>query len=636
MDDKTLQKPPDRLTRALSHHKGGELEKAAALYREILQVAPRDADALRYLGILHHQRGDSSTAACMLQQAVEVEPNDISAWYNLGVVLAALDRADAAEAVYRQVLAIKPHHVLAALNLGNLLAERNRYADAQFYYQRAIEADETCAAAYNNLGRLFKNTKRFATAISYFKRAIQIDPAFVGAYSNLAVTYMHLGNANDGIDNFLAAARMNPNQKGYLKDALILVCYTDRLDPQQVFALHKKWGELTYGSPRRRAKRSHGAITPQRKLRIGYLSPDFRRHSVYYFIAPLLAHHDCDKFEIFCYSSVEKPDTYTDRIRALTHRWREVVAMSDEQVAATICEDQIDILIDLAGHTANTRLGVLAMDPAPVQATYLGYPATTGLPSVDYRVTDAYADPPGQTDHLYTETLVRLPGCFLTYAPAENSPDIAQPPQITNGRVTFGSFNNATKITPTTAALWSRVLRALPDAHLVLKAHLLEQADTRHYVLRLFAQNGVRASRVTLLPFFDATADHLNFYNTIDIALDPYPYNGTTTTCEALWMGVPVITLVGPTHYARVGLTLLHSVGLSEFAAHDADSYVRAAVNLANDLDRRAQLRVELRNQLKRSALCDHVTFARGFEAGLEYMWTSDVQGAQSMVQGTS
>jgi predicted O-linked N-acetylglucosamine transferase (SPINDLY family) len=356
-------------------------------------------------------------------------------------------------------------------------------------------------------------------------------------------------------------------------------------------------------------------------LRIGYLSPDFCSHSVAFFVEPLLATHDRGSFEILCYANVTQPDQITEHLQRLGHTWRDIVRLRDEDVAVQIRQDHVDILVDLTGHTANNRLQVFARKPAPVQVAYLGYPNTRGFTAMDYWLSDAHADPPGQTERFYVEEIVRLPHGFNCYRPPAANPDVRALPARAVGHITFGSFNNAPKVNARVIALWARILNALPEARLIMKARQLVDSATKANFHRLFEQHGVTPERVEMISWVPSSTAHLELYNRIDIGLDCFPYNGHTTTCEALWMGVPVITLAGLTHAGRVGVSLLSQVGLGELIADTPEVYAELAVALARDLVRLETLRHGLRDRVTQSPLTDASIITRSFEAAYRQMW---------------
>ena len=346
-------------------------------------------------------------------------------------------------------------------------------------------------------------------------------------------------------------------------------------------------------------------------VKIGYVSGDFRRHSVSHFLLPVFRHHDRTAFEIHGYSNNALTDDVTERLTALADGWRLIFGLDDEAAARMIAEDGIDILVDLSGHTAHNRLSLFARQPAPVQVTWLGYPGSTGLKAIGYRLVDAITDPPGEADAHYSERLVRLDHGFLCYAPLDQAPAPVPRPE---GPIRFGSFNNPAKLSPATLDLWVKVLEAVDGSELLLKGRPFADPKVRQALLTRFGKRGIASDRIVLLEHIAAPEQHLAAYGEMDIALDPFPYNGTTTTCEALWMGVPVVTLLGDRHSARVGASLLTQVGLDSLIAHTPQDYIRLAADLAADYRRRAGLRGKLRAMMQNSPLCDGPGFTRRLE----------------------
>ncbi|MEW6330081.1 MAG: hypothetical protein AB1560_01340 [Pseudomonadota bacterium] len=361
--------------------------------------------------------------------------------------------------------------------------------------------------------------------------------------------------------------------------------------------------------------------SPGRRLKIGYVSSDFRRHSVAWFIEPVLAQHDRERFEVHCYANHFQEDEVTRRIMSHADHWCRIFGTPDEGVADQIRADRIDILVDLNGHTAMNRLLVFARKPAPVQVTWLGYPNTTGLSAMDYRLTDGFADPVGQTGHLHSEKLVRLPECFSCYQPPADAPAVSELPARNKGRVSFGSFNKLNKITPGVMKLWAGILRAVPGSRLILKSTGLGEPAMQQTVRDAFMRREVTPDRIELLGHDPSSAGHLGRYADIDIGLDPFPYNGTTTTCEALWMGVPVVTLAGKVHAGRVGVSQMSNLGLTELIARTPEEYIAITTSLARNLEDLARLRSELRDRLLASPLTDAPRFTRNLEQAYHNMW---------------
>jgi len=335
----------------------------------------------------------------------------------------------------------------------------------------------------------------------------------------------------------------------------------------------------------------------------------------------LMAAHHHDEFEVFCYAEVKQPDVITEQIRTAADHWYSTVGRTDMAVAERVHSDQIDILVDLAGHTANNRLGIFAAKPAPIQVTWLGYPNTTGVATIDYRLTDNIADPAAAADHLYSETLVRLPQGFLCYGPPGDAPDISGLPAAETNRITFGSFNALPKMNAAVIAVWSEILRQVPASHLLLKCKQLADAPTRQAYLDVFARHGIGADRIKMLERTPSLREHLTLYNNVDIGLDPFPYNGTTTTCEALWMGVPVITLLGDRHAARVGASILSNIGLTDLVAETEEDYAMKAIQLATNIEKLRGLRLNMRNRMTSSPISNAKCFANNMEITFRDLW---------------
>ncbi len=565
---------------------GRDADATAAL-KAILTEDPRHAPALRRMAWMCHKAGDNAEAARMLAASLEREPDNPEAHYNLGLVLAALGRNKEAEASYRRGLALKPNSVDGHNNLGVLLEAVGRYDEAEASYRTAIAMAPAVPHLHNNLGVLLKESGRFAESLAVHRRTVELDPRLPAGRSNLLYT----------------------------------LNYDETVSPQALHAEHVAWGNSEGVRIPTAGARFANSLEPERRLRIGYVSGDFRHHSVAFFFGPLLDAHDRAGVEVFLYSNDARADAMTAQIKARADHWVPIHQWSDELAAARIREDAIDILVDLSGHTSHNRIMLFARKPAPIAVTWLGYPNTTGLPTIDYRLTDPVADPPGDADALHSERLVRLASGFLCYRAPDDAGPVAPLPARAVGHVTFGSFNNVAKLSPATIALWARLLGEVPGARLLLKASQFKDRGTRERVAAAFAAAGVAADRMDILPPQAATAAHLATYAQVDIALDPLPYNGTATTCEALWMGVPVVTLRGNRHAARVGASILGAVGLERLIAATPDAYVATAAELARDLTGLAALRADLRERMRASPLSDAAGFARTVEAAYRTIW---------------
>jgi predicted O-linked N-acetylglucosamine transferase (SPINDLY family) len=457
--------------------------------------------------------------------------------------------------------------------------------------------------------------------IDCYQKILKANPSAMDASNNLAAAYLAMGQLDDAIAHRRQFLQRQPNFILGRSNLLFALNNSPAISPEAMFQEHLRWDELVMGQSLP-APTHTNRPDKERRLRVGYVSPDFiGQHSVTYFIESLLANHDRQQFEIYGYAEVAIPDATTERFQKLCDHWSITHDKSDEEIAQDIQKDQIDILVDMAGHTASSRLTVFARKPAPVQVSYLGYPNTTGLRTVDYRLTDARADPPGRTERYHVEKLVRLPDGFLCYTPPADAPTVSDPPMEKNGYVTFGSFNSLAKITPQVIALWAEIMKSLPESRMVLKSHALTDARVRERFRGLFEKEKIESSRISLLGRIRERSQHLAQYHEIDISLDSFPYNGATTTCESLWMGVPVISLAGDTHAGRVGLSLLSQIGLTELACADREEYKANACKLAQDLPRLKILRQGLRQRLGQSPLSDGPKHARAVEAAYREMW---------------
>ncbi len=614
----------------------------------------RKAAALHAQAEKQWESGDVRGVVALLEQAVELRPLEASYWHSLGAAYLELEVFDQAERCCRKAVELDGHHAKALANLGAVLQRRGAYGEAIQRYRDAVEADPELAQAWFNLGTLLLNQGRPAEAveplqtavalisgraewhtalgsaydrsgrpldaIASFETALQLDPALAMAHEGLAICRVNIGEVESAIPSFRRALELNPGGHTAYSNMLFALSYRLGEDPEVVFQEHVTWGRR-YGAGLER-KRHANEADPDRVLRIGYLSPDFRSHAVAHFVKPVLAQHDRARLHVVCYSDVEMEDRMTGELRALAHEWRRTAWHKNEELAKQVLDDRIDILVDLAGHTSGgSRMLLFAAKPAPVQVTWLGYPNTTGLAAMDYRFTDAIADPVGETDRFHTEKLVRLPQGFLCYGAPSDSPPVGALPQVQAGHVTFGCFNNLSKLTPAALALWAQLLARVPGARLALKSFGLAGENVRQALRERFAAHGVAQERLEILGPEASFTGHLGRYGAIDVALDTFPYNGTTTTCEALWMGVPVITLAGRTHVSRVGSSILRRVALGELVAQSAEEYVGKAAQLATDTGRLRELRSGMRARMQASPLLDAPAFTRHVESAYRTMW---------------
>ena len=615
MDPATLT-AAEALALGLQHQQRGELAPAEAAYRRVLALEPRNADAFNNLGLLAVQAGRADLAAGYLREAVALRPS-AKFHNNLGAVLRGAGQPAEAVQAFRAALALAPAHAGAYCNLGAALQMLGDLAQARACYDEALRLEPGLAAAHQNLGCLLKDQGRVAEARACFERALELDPKSAEARNNLGNAFKDLGRLEDAIACYRAAIELQPGYQTPWSGLLLSMIYSPAHTQAEQLAVARGFAER-FEAPLAPALRPHAnSREPGRRLRVGYLSADLRRHPVARFIEPVLERHDRAQFEITCYYNLHYEDEVTRRIRAGDLRWRAVATLDDAQVAEQIRADSIDILVDLAGHTAHNRLLVMARKPAPVQMIYLGYLGTTGLRAMDYRITDAVADPAG-ADAGYSENLLRLPGSMWCYRAGADVPPVAPPPSENAGHITFGSLCNVAKVNDGVIALWARVLAGLPSSRLRMAA--ISPGDARERLLAALAARGIGAERIAFTDWLQEK-DFVQLYAGVDIVLDVFPCNGATTTCEALWQGVPVVNLLGTTFQGRAGASLLGNAGMGELVAATPEDYVALALRLAGDAAHLRQLRGALRGRLAASSVMDEAGFVRGLEAGYREAW---------------
>ncbi|MBP2233306.1 putative O-linked N-acetylglucosamine transferase (SPINDLY family) [Azospirillum agricola] len=604
----------------MEHHKAGRVAEAEAGYRAVLRLIPNHPHANNNLAMILRARHEHEEAIVCYRHAADQAPNDPHVHSNFGCLLMDLSRWEEAQARLRRAIELKPDYTEAHFNLGNVLRSLGDEDGALASYTEALRLNPDMAPALCNMGDVFKSRAELTKALNCFVTAQRSAPQMAEPYNNLGETLKEQGRIAEAVTVFQKGLAIHQAHAIMHSNLLLALNYTAEAPLDMIYRVHRHWAER-HAEPHLPTGGHANDRDPGRKLRIGYVSPDFCAHSVSFFAEPAIREHDRTAFEVFCYPSSRRSDVVTARLRAMADHWIPIVGMSDEDAAARIKADRIDILVDLAGHTAENRLTLFARKPAPVQVTWLGYPNTTGMRAIDYRLTDGVADPVGAHDHLSAETLVRLPHGFHCYLPPVDVGAQPRPPVLENGFVTFGSFNNTSKVTPDVVRVWAEILKRVPSSHLLLKSRQMGDDETRKRYVTLFAAHGIAEDRLTLLARIPAADGHLRAYDRIDVGLDPFPYNGTTTTCEALWMGVPVLTLAGRGHVARVGASLLTNCGLGELIATDEADYIARAVALAGDPRRLVDLRSGMRNRLEAAPLTDYKGFTLDMERAFREMW---------------
>lgn len=569
---------------AAQYHSAGKLKEAEQLYRQILTQYPSHIDSIHNLGLIAHQTGRNEIAVDLLRRAVALRPTDAEAYNNLGLTFRDMGQLDQAVAAYRRAIQLQPTLAQARSNLANALNDQGQIDDAIAAYRQAIALQPRYAEAFLNLANVYRDQGQHDEAIDAYRHAIALAPGNIDAHDRLVFT----------------------------------LNYHPAYDDRAIAAELAQWNRR-HAEPLKKFLAPHlNDRNPDRPLRIGYISPDFREHANAQFTVPVLAHHDHRNFHIACYAHVPKPDAVTARIKSCADLWRSTVGLSDEQLAAQIRHDQIDILVDLTMHMPANRLLVFARKSAPVQVTWLAYPATTGLTTIDCRLSDPYLDPPGMDESVYSEQTIRLPDTFWCYDPlVDQDISVNSLPAEVTGFVTFACLNNFWKVSDETLSLWSQVLRQVENCRLLL---LAPPGKTRQFTLDRLKNQGIDPARVELVPR-QPRQWYLELYHRIDIGLDTFPYNGHTTSLDSFWMGVPVVSLVGRRAVSRAGWCQLTNLGLTELAAHSPEQFVRIAVDLAGDLPRLAEMRGALRQKIEQSPLMDAPKFARNLEAAYRRMW---------------
>ncbi len=612
----------DSFETARQHFQAGRFAQAEAVCRQILAGQPRDPSALCLLGQIMQRAGRLDLAVQLISQSIQFQPKNAGAYLILGAALMAGGRIEDAIAAYRDAINIREDFAEAHANLGVALGMLRRIEESIEAFGNAIALRSDFPEAHDGLGIVQCAGGDAEAAVASHRRAIQLRPDFGVAHSNLGLALRDLGLIDEAIAEFRRALRIDPRDRSAHTSLIYALHFKVGCDAEEIYREHVSWSR-THAQPLARLIQPHANVADlERRLRVGYVSPDFREHSVAYFIENLLATHDKEQVEVFCYADMIKPDATTDRLRKLVPHWRDITGRADREVAQLVREDQIDILVDLAGHTGGNRLLAFATKPAPVQVTYLGYFTTTGMEAMDYRITDALADPPGMTERFHSEQLLRLPETFACYCPPAEAPAVGPLPAMANGYVAFGSFNVLQKIDQPLLERWSAIMTKVGGSRLIMVADGLQYPSVRQRIVALFHRRGVEEERLTLVDRLDVD-EYLATHNRVDVILDSFPMNGHTVTCHGLWMGVPVVSLAGSTYCQRLGNSVMGNLGLSELVGKTPREYVDIAVKLAGDLPRLGELRRTMRERMERSPLMGAAGFARNVEAAYRDIWRS-------------
>ena len=646
----------------LALQRGGRLEAALTAYTEATRLQPGYLEAHNNRGAVLRVLGRPAEALAAYGTVIRLNPDMVEAHHFRGTLLRQLDRHAEALAAYEQVIRLTPDLAEAHNNRGAVLRDLGRLQEALQSFGRAIQLKPDLAAAYSNCAQVLFALDRMEEALVACERAVALKPDFIAAHTirgNTLFALNHLGDAlaayhmalqldplsashhysiggvlaglgcsKEAEDSFRQALALKPDDALIHSNLVFLLAARASLPPDDMLVELRRWDQV-HGQAGRLypllARTPENAI--KRRLRVGYLSTDLRRHAVSYFFEPLLAGHNFSSVEIFCYDVNEKaPDATTNSLQGLADHWRRVGDKTDAELASLIHADHIDILVDLVGHTGGNWLKVFTYRPAPVQATYLGFFASTGLEAMDYWITDAVLHPPDTTEPS-VERIVRLPRCWVCYQPPAEAPPVSPCPN-TDERVVFGSFSNLSKLTPAVIRTWAELLRRLPGSRLLLMDKPLVEARTRRRLAERFVHEGISAEQLMLragVPFMH----YLATYAEVDIVLDPFPRTGGTVTAEALWMGVPVVTLAGRYYVERISASKLTALGLEDLITRSQEEYLDRAVSLARDPGRREVLRTGLRERMRQSPLCDGKELAEAMEVAYRTMWEQYVSAYQ-------
>jgi protein O-GlcNAc transferase len=601
-----------------AHVLSGQHEAALAAYRAAIALNPDFTDAEVAMGCVHEELGQLDAAVTSYRRALKIDPNYIEVHCNLGNALRALGQVDDAIEQYRRALAIKPDHADAHNCLGSALSEVGRLDDAAASYRRAVKLKPEFSEAHNNLASVLRESGQVVAAVASYERALRINPNYAEAQNNLGHALQDLGQAEEAVSSYRRALAIKPDFADAHSSLLFCLSHNEAMGIQALLAEHRRFGEQ-FEAPLRASWPQHGnGRDAERCLQVGFVSGDLRDHAVAYFLEPILGYLAAyPGLSLHAYYNHATEGSITPRLRNHFRHWHRIAGLSDAALAQKIAADGIDILIDLSGHTGENRLLCFARKPAPVQVSWMGYPGTTGLSAMDYYLADRYFLPPGKFDDQFTEKLVHLPAS-APFLPDRRAPPVNALPALSNGYLTFGSFNRLSKLTASAVAMWSRLLQALPDARMVIGG--MPKDGSSAMLVDWFARGGVARDRLSFHPRCDVAA-YLAMHAQIDICLDTFPYTGGTTTNHALWMGVPTLTLAGQTVSSRQGAAILGHVGLEAFVADDADDFQKKGLYWAGDPVALAAVRAGLRARCTQSPIRSPELIAAGLEHALRTMW---------------
>ncbi|MGB7566892.1 MAG: tetratricopeptide repeat protein [Chitinivibrionales bacterium] len=629
-----------------------DYDRAIGLYEKVCAANPSNVHYhLEYAEILQEKQLFKE-ALSEYEKVLTIDRENITAYSGAASLCIKTGDLESALKSLEKILSIKPEYPKAHCDIGFIYLSREKYKEAIGCFQEAIKLKNDYFEAYCYLGNAQSSLREYNAAIDSYKKALRINPDFFEAYYHLGICLMELNNFDQAIACLKSAVELRPNDPQAIADLslskfaigdlaeaeqgfrsalkqgsqqlariwsnlLLCINYMPEFSPAQLYSEHKEYGRVfNIGGPH--SDHFSNDRNPDRKIRIGYVSADFCDHAISKFILPLLRWHNKDRYGNFCYSNGTRFDTMTTRLKNQSDNWRDIHNLSDERAIAMIKEDGIDILVDLSGHTGQNRLSLFARKPAPVQVSYLGYPNTTGLSAIDYYVTDGLVDPPGQ-ELFFTERLVRLGKCFCCYCPDQDSTLVSGLPAKEKGHLTFGSLHTLSRLNDEVIDLWCRVLNAMPGSRMLIARNTLKGSVVERLSAR-FEKNGVSRQRIDMRNMPPQTG-YPAWFHEIDIALDTFPWSGHTTACEALWMGVPVVTLRGDRHAGRMVSSILANSGMEDWITHSREEYCDRAKKAASDIENLVSLRKNLRGRMLESDLCNGKEFAEDLEKTFRSMW---------------
>jgi len=600
---------------AIAQERQGEPGSAKSAYLESLRINPVQQDVVLRLASLCDTQENVDDAIQYYKRAIEFGYNKADVYVNLGRMYVLHNNQSEAENNYKKALSTDPDAVEALTNLALLYEEMQNTGSALENIKKAYQLKPEDEKVIYNYAKILTSRREYSEAETFYRKVLDINPGFSEAGVNLGNLYLLSGKVNDAQGIYEYTCNNKPDYHIATSNYLVSLNYSSNHSDIEIRDIHIERGKQIEKDIKQleiKQSTNHEA-TP---LKVGYVSPDFRNHSVAYFLEGILKHSNKNNVTNFCYSDVINKDDVTKRFEELSDYWRDVSMFDDKALAELVQQDDIDILIDLCGHISGNRLPMFALKPAAIQITYLGYPNTTGLSTMDYRIIDQNTDPEG-SEEMMTESPLYIEPCFISYSPYENSPDVSRLPALKNGYVTFGSFNNLAKMSDEVIDVWSKILIKTPDSKLCIKARQYADTIIKSEHIKRFKKAGIDESRLQFLTYSNTTTEHLQMYNSIDIALDTFPYNGTTTTFEAMWMGVPVVCFTGTRHASRVGMTILKNLDTDELLADNQQQYIDIACNLAADIEKLQEIREQLRPQMLGSPLLDIEDFSKKFESAL-------------------